>query len=98
MVPGSVVLLALSMYVGFAPKTKMLGWSKWIYWINPLQYGFESLMINEFHARDFECSQYVPTGGSYNSVSVDHKTCLAVGAVPGQDFVNGDVFIRLSYG
>ena len=99
MVPGSVVLLALSMYAGFAiPKTKMLGWSKWIYWINPLQYGFESLMINEFHARDFECSQYVPTGGSYNSVSVDHKTCSAVGAVPGQDFVNGDVFIRLSYG
>ncbi|KAL6932879.1 hypothetical protein ACO0R3_001968 [Hanseniaspora guilliermondii] len=99
MVPGSVVLLALTMYAGFAiPKTKMLGWSKWIYWINPLQYGFESLMINEFHDRNFECSQYVPTGGDYNSVSLDYKTCSAVGAVPGEDFVNGDQFLKLSYG
>lgn len=99
MVPASTVLLALSMYAGFAiPKTKMLGWSKWIYWINPLQYGFESLMINEFHSRDFDCSVYIPRGGAYESVSQSDKTCSAVGAVPGQNYVNGDIFLFLSYG
>ncbi|MCG8711172.1 ABC transporter permease, partial [Brenneria sp. 4F2] len=43
MVPASVLLLVLSMYTGFAiPKTKMLGWAKWIWYINPLAYLFES--------------------------------------------------------
>jgi ATP-binding cassette subfamily G (WHITE) protein 2 (SNQ2) len=26
-------------------------WFVWIYWINPLSFGFESLMGNEFHNR-----------------------------------------------
>ncbi|OBA28436.1 pleiotropic drug resistance protein PDR [Hanseniaspora valbyensis NRRL Y-1626] len=99
MVPASVILLALSMYAGFAiPKTSMLGWSKWIYWINLLQYGFESLMINEFHGRDFPCAQYIPRGDSYSDYPQIDKTCSVVGAVPGETFVNGDTFLKLSYG
>ncbi|KAL6943216.1 ATP-binding cassette multidrug transporter pdr5 [Hanseniaspora osmophila] len=98
MVPATIILLALSMYTGFAiPKTAMLGWSKWIYWINPLSYGFESLMINEFHGRDFDCATYLPSGSSYDSISLANKVCSAVGAVPGEDFVNGDRFLKLSY-
>ena len=39
MVPASILLLAISMYTGFAiPETKMLGWSKWIWYINPVSY------------------------------------------------------------
>ena len=98
MVPGSVVLLALSMYAGFAiPKTSMLGWSKWIYWINPLQYGFESLMINEFHNRRFECATFIPSGDSYSNYSSAYKTCSAVGSEPGESYVLGDNFLKLSY-
>ncbi|SGZ41175.1 probable Pleiotropic ABC efflux transporter of multiple drugs [Hanseniaspora guilliermondii] len=99
MVPASVILLAISMYTGFAiPKTSMLGWSKWIYWINPIQYGFESLMINEFHGRKFPCSSYIPSGQAYSSFDAVYKTCSVVGAVPGADYVDGDTFLRLSYG
>ncbi|KAL6941198.1 ATP-binding cassette multidrug transporter pdr5 [Hanseniaspora opuntiae] len=99
MVPASVILLAISMYTGFAiPKTSMLGWSKWVYWINPIQYGFESLMINEFHGRKFPCSSYIPSGQGYSSIDAIHKTCSVVGAVPGADYVDGDTFLRLSYG
>ncbi|SJM88686.1 probable Pleiotropic ABC efflux transporter of multiple drugs [Zygosaccharomyces bailii] len=99
MVPASVLLLVLSMYTGFAiPKTKMLGWSKWIWYINPLAYLFESLMANEFHDRRFECATYIPSGPSYQASSANERVCSAVGALPGEDYVLGDNFLQNSYG
>lgn len=98
MVPASIILLALSMYVGFAiPKTKMLGWSKWIWYINPLSYIFESLMINEFHDRHFGCAQFIPSGPAYANVSGTERVCSAVGSRPGLSFVSGDDYLRESY-
>jgi hypothetical protein len=39
-------------FIGYQqPKPDMHPWFVWIYWINPLSYGFESLMGNEFHDR-----------------------------------------------
>ncbi|CCC70525.1 hypothetical protein NCAS_0F00410 [Naumovozyma castellii] len=99
MVPASMLLLAISMYTGFAiPETKMLGWSKWIWYINPLAYLFESLMINEFHDRRFPCAQFIPAGPPYQNATGTERVCAAVGSVPGQDFVNGDIFLLESYG
>ena len=51
-------------------------------------------MANEFHGRNFDCSQYVPalpisTGRSF--------ICATKGAVAGQRFVSGDAFIQESY-
>ncbi|KOG96650.1 ATP-binding cassette multidrug transporter PDR5 [Saccharomyces eubayanus] len=98
MVPASMLLLALSMYTGFAiPKKKILGWSKWIWYINPLAYLFESLLINEFHDRKFPCAQYIPRGTAYTNATGTETICSVVGAIPGQDYVLGDDFIRESY-
>ncbi|KAL3233195.1 Uncharacterized protein RNJ44_05111 [Nakaseomyces bracarensis] len=98
MVPASMLLLGMSMYSGFAiPRTKMLGWSRWIWYINPLAYLFESLMINEFHDRKFPCAVYIPSGPEYADVPVDSKVCSSVGAIPGNDYVLGDDFLRESY-
>ncbi|SCU83633.1 LAMI_0C03972g1_1 [Lachancea mirantina] len=98
MVPSSLLLLSMAIYTGFAiPKTKMLGWSKWISYIDPLSYIFESLMVNEFHGRKFQCSVYVPTGPAYANATGTERVCSAVGAVPGQDYVLGDDYLRLSY-
>lgn len=98
MVPASMLLLALSMYTGFAiPRTKMLGWSKWIWYINPLAYLFESLMVNEFHDRRFPCNTYIPRGGAYNDVTGTERVCASVGARPGNDYVLGDDFLKESY-
>ncbi|CAM6002881.1 unnamed protein product [Sphagnum balticum] len=38
----------------------MLGWCRWLNYLDPLAYAFESLMVNEFHNRKFKCDQYVP--------------------------------------
>ncbi|KAL3232156.1 Uncharacterized protein RNJ44_04072 [Nakaseomyces bracarensis] len=99
MVPASMLLLAMSMYTGFAiPRTKMLGWSKWIWYINPLAYLFESLMVNEFHDRRFPCVTYIPRGGAYDDITGTERVCASVGAIPGNNYVLGDDFLRESYG
>ncbi|SCU82127.1 LANO_0B05182g1_1 [Lachancea nothofagi CBS 11611] len=99
MVSASLLLLAQAIYTGFAiPKTNILGWSKWIWYINPLSYIFESLMVNEFHGRNFSCSQYIPAGSGYEILSGTERVCSAVGAVPGQDFVSGETYINVAYG
>lgn len=98
MVPASMLLLALAMYTGFAiPETKMLGWSKWIWYLNPLSYLFESLMVNEFHDRKFVCSAYIPSGPDYSTISGTERVCTAVGSIPGNDYVLGDDFLSNSY-
>ncbi|SSD61647.1 related to ATP-binding cassette transporter CGR1 [Saccharomycodes ludwigii] len=99
MVPACIFLLAMAMFAGFViPKTKMLLWSKWIYWINPIQYIFESLMINEFHGREFLCEEFIPRGPGYSDVSLTNQVCSSVGAVAGESYVSGDRFLELAYG
>src|SRR6266480_2936397 len=82
--PAALLILAIVVFTGFSIPTRyMLGWSRWINYVDPVAYGFEALMINEFHNRDFACSNFVPTGGFYNGVSPNQHVCSAVGSVPG---------------
>ncbi|KAG4442873.1 hypothetical protein IFR05_001669 [Cadophora sp. M221] len=96
--PGSLVISSLLMYSGFAlPKPYILGWSEWIFYLDPLSYAFESMMVNEFSNRNFTCAQYVPYGGIYDSATGQERVCSAVGSLPGLGFVSGDDFIESSY-
>lgn len=98
MVPASMLLLAMAMYTGFAiPKTSLLGWSKWIWYINPLAYLFESLMVNEFHDVKYPCTTYIPSGPLYVNRTGTEKVCNVVGSIPGQDYVLGDDYLKKSY-
>ena len=97
--PAAILILGLVIYTGFAiPPNYMLGWSKWIRYINPVSYGFEALMVNEFVGRQYECNIFVPQGPSYNlpSDSINHA-CSSVGSVAGQPYVDGGVYIRSAY-
>ncbi|KAH8805062.1 ABC transporter CDR4 [Xylogone sp. PMI_703] len=93
MVPASLFINGLIIYTGFAiPTTYMLGWSRWINYLDPVAYGFEALMVNEFSGRDYPCSTIVPSYGS-----LENGACNAVGSVPGQPFVDGDAYLRSAY-
>ncbi|KAK3385327.1 ATP-binding cassette transporter [Podospora didyma] len=95
MVPASVMMLALLIFTGFVvPVDYMLPWCRWIKHLNPVAYGYESLMINEFHGRNFTCSAHVPYYANITSAGV---ACDAVGAITGQSFVNGDDYINSAY-
>src|SRR6478752_5165834 len=83
---------------GFSIATpNMLGWIKWFRYLDPIYYAFESLMINEFHDREFQCSTFVPNGPSYEDIEPLQHVCAAVGGVAGSPTVNGDTFLSLAY-
>ncbi|KAK0644573.1 ABC-2 type transporter-domain-containing protein [Cercophora newfieldiana] len=96
MVPAAIIILALVIFTGFAiPLDYMLGWCRWLNYIDPVAYAFEALMVNEFHGREFSCSAYVPSPQIplYANVGSVNRVCSAVGSAAGLDFVSGDDYI-----
>ncbi|KAF4171597.1 hypothetical protein CNMCM8694_002369 [Aspergillus lentulus] len=95
MVPASILMLTLLVFTGFVvPIRYMLSWCQWINYLNPVAYGYEALMVNEYYARNFTCSSFLPSYGTPGTATV---ACDAVGAVPGQSYVNGDAYINSAY-
>jgi ATP-binding cassette subfamily G (WHITE) protein 2 (PDR) len=100
MVPASLLILALVIFAGFViPTDYMLGWCRWINYLDPVAYAFESLMVNEFSGRNFTCTAFVPSTSvpGYEDVGALNRACSTVGSVPGQDFINGDAFLNSKY-
>ena len=100
MVPAAGIILALIIFTGFViPIDYMLGWCRWINYIDPLAYAFESLMVNEFHGRNFTCSQYVPSMDfpGYENVGSLNRICSTIGSVAGSGIVNGDDYINSGF-
>ncbi|WWC87080.1 uncharacterized protein L201_001966 [Kwoniella dendrophila CBS 6074] len=96
--PAAVLILGLVIYTGFAINVSyMHGWARWMNYIDPIAYGFESLMINEFHDREYECSAIVPSGPGYEGVTGTEHICSTIGSKPGSLVVNGDDYINQSY-
>lgn len=96
--PGSLFMTSLIMFSGFIiPRPDLLGWCEWISFFDPLSYGFESLMINEFGNREFDGAQFVPSGGSYDSSTGQQRVCSAVGSRPGLSAVLGNDFLASAY-
>lgn len=92
---------ALLLYIGYQiPKPQMHPWFVWIFWINPLSYGFESLMANEFEGTTIPCvynnlvPNYLP---QYEDPA--HQSCAGIaGAAPGAVSLTGEEYLRsLSY-
>ncbi|CAH0025077.1 unnamed protein product [Clonostachys rhizophaga] len=53
---SGLTLLVAAMYSGYMiPKTDMHHWFEWLFWINPIAYGLEGLLTNEFHGRAIRC-------------------------------------------
>lgn len=58
-----------------------------------MAYGYEAILVNEAHGRDFECATLVPPYGTG-----DHFGCPVAGSVAGQTTVSGDSWLDSSYG
>ncbi|CAI7585660.1 unnamed protein product [Penicillium discolor] len=100
-VSGSLIMFTV-LYTGYMiPKPTMHPWFGWIFWIDPLAYGFEALLSIEFHNKAvIPCvgTNLIPNGPGYENVQA-HQACAGVaGAIPGQNFVVGDNYLAsLSY-
>lgn len=67
-------------------------------WINPIAYGFEAAMVNEFNGREFPCHYFIPSGPFYNAVTPEQRACAVQGSVPGQDSVSGTAYVQAAFG
>lgn len=100
MVIAGVLIMALIIYSGFTPPVPtMHPWFSWIRYISPVAYAYESLVANEFHDRNFPCSDVVPNypGFQQNQTDKPYFSCSVQGSVAGQLFVSGDAFIESSF-
>lgn len=90
------VFTALVLYAGYQiPRPQMHPWFGWIYWLNPLAYGFQSLLANEFHNQIVPCvgGNLIPSGKTYNDTNF--QSCAGVpGAVQGQTTLTGDQYLH----
>lgn len=65
--------------------------------MQPLRYGFEAILSNEFHTLDAPCAALVPQGPGYENVSLVNQVCTTVGSISGQVNVDGNRFLNLLY-
>ncbi|KIW28533.1 hypothetical protein, variant 2 [Cladophialophora immunda] len=95
---AGILVLSYAIYTGYTiPKPSMHPWFKWITYINPLSYAFETLIANEFHDTTAPCDALVPSGPGYSNASAANQVCAVTGSHPGQRFVSGDDYIELSF-
>ncbi|OJD38105.1 abc transporter-like protein [Diplodia corticola] len=92
---------AYIMYTGYMiAKPNMHPWFVWIFWIDPLSYGFEALLANEFHNKIIPCVgvNIVPGGPGYGTGDGGQACAGVGGAQVGSTNVTGDEYLSsLSY-
>lgn len=95
---AGIFVLLLSVYTGYMiPTSSMHPWFRWINWLDPLAYGFESLMANEFHGREMPCDLLVPSGPGFENVSPENQVCAFKGSHPGQPKVDGNDYLDKAF-
>ncbi|KAH6697541.1 ABC-2 type transporter [Plectosphaerella plurivora] len=96
--PSAVLLLMLMLFNGYAlPPQYTRDWIGWLRWISPAYYTQESLCINEFVGRQYECSSFIPSLGPGETPTMAN-VCSVPGSMAGEPTVNGARYIEISYG
>ncbi|CAN3373649.1 hypothetical protein DIURU_005454 [Diutina rugosa] len=92
-----LVTLLYSSYMIQRPDMKV--WFKWISYVNPILYAFESMIATEFHGRKMECvgNYLVPHGPGYENLQQGTQACAFQGSVEGQTWVSGDNYLKITY-
>ncbi|KAL0563795.1 ATP-binding cassette transporter snq2, partial [Marasmius crinis-equi] len=94
---AGVSVIAFALYAGYMlPKESMVRGLHWITYVNPLRYGFDTLMVNEFRTLEGKCDNLIPHGPGYEGVDISNQVCPTAGAIPGNATVDGYAFLGMS--
>jgi ABC-type multidrug transport system permease subunit len=97
----SLLSTVFFVYGGYLiPFESMHPWFRWIFYLNPAAYAFESLMANEFTGLELDCvtPQYVPYGGQYESEAfARHRGCTVPGSSDVTGVIDGHAYIAQQY-
>jgi ABC-type multidrug transport system ATPase subunit len=92
---AGIAILSTMLYTGYMiQKPQMHPWFVWIFWINPVAYGFDALLSNEFHGKVVQCvgNSLVPNGPGYADSA--YQSCAGVtGSTQGQTWLTGDQYL-----
>jgi ATP-binding cassette subfamily G (WHITE) protein 2 (SNQ2) len=95
---AGVALIIIFVYSGYIVTLRnMRPWFKWLSYLNPLQFGFESLITNEFHGVEIPCDLLVPSGPGYENITIANQVCAFAGSVSGSPTVSGDAYVGINY-
>ncbi|ORX95994.1 ABC transporter G family protein [Basidiobolus meristosporus CBS 931.73] len=95
---SSTIWIIFLCYSGYLiPYSQMHPWLIWVYWINPMAYGYKALMGNEMRDQDFSCTgeEAIPYGPTYTQDNF--KSCTFAGSKPGRLYIPGDDYLKASY-
>jgi ATP-binding cassette subfamily G (WHITE) protein 2 (SNQ2) len=96
--PVGLMLNILIIYTGFyVTPPGMKVWLSWIRYLNPMYYGFESVMLNEIASSSYGCStaDIVPTGAGFSDSRF--QSCALSGSSPGDLLLKGAAYIETFY-
>jgi ATP-binding cassette, subfamily G (WHITE), member 2, SNQ2 len=96
---SGIVLISYIIYSGYIiPLQYMKPWFVWIFYINPIAYGFQTLMINEFNGLQFNCNNtnLVPYGPPFYN-DINYQTCSVSGSTPGSIYVDGWSYLSAAF-
>jgi len=93
-----VAIQALVVYTGYLiPPAKMHPWFSWLRWINPIQYGFEGLLVNEFYNLEIQCTPpYIAP--QVPGAQEQYQSCAIQGSTPGSLTVSGAAYVEAAFG
>ncbi|CAP95463.1 Brefeldin A resistance protein [Penicillium chrysogenum] len=93
---SGLTIVSCFVYTGYMIiKPEMHPWFVWLFWINPMAYGFEALLGNEFHSSIIPCvgPNLIPNGPGYTN-GEGGQSCAGVGgASPGATSVTGREYL-----
>ncbi|KAK4152728.1 ABC-2 type transporter-domain-containing protein [Chaetomidium leptoderma] len=99
MAPVSTLVMLFVVYAGYViPPGYMVPWLGWVRWVNPVYFAYEALMVNEFDGREFPCTGIVPVGPDYPQSGMEGRVCSAIGAVAGEQTVQGAAYLAVKFG
>ncbi|MFS8000103.1 putative ABC-type xenobiotic transporter [Helianthus anomalus] len=83
---GTLALLVIFLLGGFIiPKSQLLGWWEWGYWVSPLSYGFKAFAVNEFFAPRW-----------MNKMSMDNVTRVGIAILENMDIPTQESWFWIS--
>jgi len=71
---------------------------RWLSYAQPVSFGFEALLANEFRRLNVPCAQLAPSGPGYQGISSANQVCTIAGSAPGQTTVIGLEYLRSNFG
>lgn len=104
---ASILISIMVTYTGYMiPVQSMKRWLFWLFYLNPLSYGYEAIFANEFSRIQMTCDQAytiprnIPeagiTGFPDNGVG-PNQLCSITGAGVGQNTVDGNDYMSAGY-